>query len=214
VILAALAALAPSAAFGAACTVPGHEAPPKVAVSSSVAEPVYRQALSRHDLSRQVHPQESRDNDLGRARSDTLLTVSPRVWTFGMGGGRHCVAVESVDVTWRIETVTVDIASEYRPGSCAYQAIKEHEDEHVRLTRGAFAEHLPRLKAAAAELARDLGPAITTADGEAAAREVATRFTQTLQPVVDSYQREIGRRNAVIDTPESYAAVQRRCKQW
>lgn len=213
-VLLAFAAAAPSAALGATCTVPGHEAPARVEVSSSIAQPVYRRGLSRHELSRQADLSGNRDAELGRARSDTTVTVSPQVWLLPLGKGRNCMTVDVVDIQWRIDAAAVDIASDYPPESCPYRAIKDHEDQHVRLTRQAFEDYLPKMREAAAAAARDLAPTVTAADGEAAAQEVVDRVTLRLQPVLDAYQHEAHRLNAAIDTRESYAEVHRRCDTW
>lgn len=210
-----LAVSAASPALAAECRVPGHEAKPVVRLNATMAEPVYHHVLSKRELTSRNAALRVNQAELGLTTTESRLLIRPKVWFHQAGGGRSCVVLDSVEVDWAISSVRVDIAADYREGSCQYQVIRDHENEHVRLTRGAFEAAQPGLRGRLEQAVRELAATTTTAaTAEAAAQETLDRLQARIVPAVQAYQREAKRLNADIDTPDSYARVQARCRVW
>ena len=72
--------------------------------------------------------------------SKTTIDFSGNTWNDKTTGGECLAANISVDLEY--EPIEIFIASEFRPGSCSYNAILAHEMEHVNL----YLENLPKLK--------------------------------------------------------------------
>ncbi len=151
--------------------------------------------------------------DAGLTRTETELSVTPTVHLFKAPDGSTCVMLAGIEAGWRMVRAMVDVAAEYRPGSCEYQAVLAHENEHVQLTRRAFESHAARLEIRLRELAANVRP-FRTNDAEGAAQGMTDRMMAGARPIMDQFKAESRRANSAIDTPESYRAVSTKCRKW
>lgn len=123
--------------------------------------------------------------------------------------GRWECASPQITVTYGFSPLTVYVASEFPPGSCAYREIYEHELRHVKT----YEQHLARIEQ---ELAATLKQRFAT-DGpwRGPVGQTQSRLQQELNDRWLPYiQREIGRvdaAQALIDTPEEYARFENAC---
>lgn len=125
--------------------------------------------------------------------------------------GRECVALAGIKARFASEEVSVLFDRRYAEGSCERQAVLDHELEHVRISAETLREAEPRVRE---ELRKVAGRwAGRWVDGREAAR-IDEEIDATLARMVREVEAEAGRRNARIDTPQSYQAVQRRCRRW
>ena len=146
---------------------------------------------------------------LGLTRGTAIVKFQIRIPTFVSADGRMECASPQINVIYGFRPMTVYIAREFPPGSCAYQEIFEHELRHVRT----YQEHLSNTER---ELVATLSKRFTSRGpwrgpvGETRAR---------LQDELDSrwlpyISREISRVKTIqaeIDTPEEYARVTDSC---
>ena len=210
-----VAAALPDVARAAECAMPGHGGVPQVRLVATEVAPVRRHDRSKGELSALNPALRQGQSEAGLTSSRAGYDIRPQVWVRPLDGHTTCIAVKSVEVDWRIALLTIDIASDYPEGSCAYQAIKDHENQHVAITRAAFAR-------AAVELRRRLDDAMRAFDrpvvlpvpSAEAAQAVAVRLQRVVVAVADRYQEDSRRANATIDTPASYARVHARCRDW
>jgi hypothetical protein len=126
------------------------------------------------------------------------------------GQGR-CVALQAIDGTVRSRAVEVLIDRDYRPGSCQYRVVLEHEREHVRINAGALARLGELLAQRLRELADRWAGRWLPAGGEAGLEEELGR---ALEEATRQARGEAEERHRAIDTAEAYAAVQARCERW
>jgi hypothetical protein len=140
-------------------------------------------------------------------RTETGYTLA----TATLPDGSRCVALKGIQAKVGSGGLTVLIDRRYQPGTCQYQAILEHEQQHVRinaeaLTRtGRLLEQ--RLRAVANDWAGRWVP-------ESEAKEIAAAVNDPGADSVRVARDAADAKHARLDSPESYAAVQARCDRW
>jgi hypothetical protein len=118
-----------------------------------------------------------------------------------------CATFNKVAVTVTLHLV-VQLASELKRGSCAYQATEEHEQQHVDLERAMLPVLRERI-AAAVDSAAGLGAIGTTMEAATAALE--GDMSALIQRVRQAHAAEKARRHAVFDTKAEYNKISLRC---
>ena len=122
-------------------------------------------------------------------------------------GKAYCATFSKVAVTVTLNLV-VNLASELRRGTCANQAVEEHEQQHVDLERRTLPLEKMRVEAAVAGAARHgaSGKTIETAT-EALQQTMSDIIGDALQSVSD----EKNRKHATFDTRAEYKKLSLRC---
>ena len=125
--------------------------------------------------------------------------------------GRYCTRPE-VQVTLAYRPLTVYIAKEQPPGSCAHELTLSHEMQHVRSYERFIDELAAKLDA---ELKTLLGDGIhyfaSAAEGE---RELGDKINARAKAVIDGGMATLKQSQALIDSPEEYGridAMQSKC---
>lgn len=214
-VFVALAMLA-MAAVARAETCPPGKAAADVQIVTDLPSPSYRHELTRPRigaLSGAGHMSSDRRH-AGLTQTKTAFSVKPTLEFQRLPSGRVCASLRQVVVSWRMTQLLVDVAVEYRPGSCPYTEILRHENQHVAIAQRGFQAADQALRRQLGDMARRTQPFVIRGTPQQAAQEVAARFLATAEPVLDTYRRDTGRENAAIDTPESYRAVGARCRDW
>ncbi|MEO3430695.1 hypothetical protein AAFN88_17710 [Pelagibius sp. CAU 1746] len=112
------------------------------------------------------------------------------------------------------EPIKVYVAREYRPGSCQYKAVLAHEMKHVEVLRETLEDYRRRLRAALQQaLEKGFFP-YTGQDGELVAARLRRYFEVPYRKALTEAERERDRRNAALDTPESYRRTRAACRSW
>ncbi|HSV28630.1 MAG TPA: hypothetical protein VLL76_03700 [Candidatus Omnitrophota bacterium] len=200
----------------AQCPAPGMAKTAPVTFKTELAEPVYRNDRKRDELTTSSAdalgtPEVQKS---GLTRVQFRFEVVPSFQWVALPDGRTCMALKEVQATWRMTDLVVDVAAEYRPGTCQYREVRAHEDQHVRFNRDTFLEHAPRMEARLKTVAHDMRPTITDLDPERTMQAMAERLSHAAGEVQASFEAAIAARHATIDTAESYKAVSRRCDKW
>ena len=212
-LLAVLAVL-PGAARAAACP---SGAQPEIRMNTALPSPNIRHVLRRSQigaLGGHGHMTSDRSH-AGLTQAKTKFLVRPTLAFSRMADGGICATLKSVEVTWRMEQFQVDVAADYRRDSCPYREILRHENQHVDIFQRAFIAAERALRRDLSDLARRTTPfRVRGGDMQRAAEEVSRNFMAAARPSLETYNRDAGRENGAIDTPESYRAVAARCRDW
>lgn len=124
---------------------------------------------------------------------------------------RKCVALRSIEARLGYTDLTVLIDRRYRQGGCEYNAVLDHEMQHVRINKDA-------VRGAEDAFRRELDKVAARWEGRWVSPGEAKRIDSDLSALVSDtlgrVRTEAKRRNARLDTPASYAAVQKRCTDW
>ena len=131
-------------------------------------------------------------------------------------GNLLCASLESINLRMGYEDLTVYIDKKYSPTSCEYKVIKEHEKYHVAVAQQAAIFFKPDIEKKIQESLKKIKPQIVRTESEKK-RVVKAQFDQVvsdLRPLIDHINRVVVQKNKQIDTPESYAATRKLCKNW
>ncbi len=146
---------------------------------------------------------------LGLTRGKAVVKFESRTAAVVDRSGQWECASPQISVTYGFSPMTVYVAKEFLPGSCAYQAILAHELQHVKI----YQEHLSSIEKGLTDtLSRRFvtggpwrGPV-----GQTSARlqrEVEERWLPYIKREID----RVDAAQAMIDTPEEYARVVASC---
>ena len=111
------------------------------------------------------------------------------------------------------DKLKVYIARKYRPGSCNYRSILDHENRHVSVFRNTLVKYAPRVERRLKRFAASLGPVVATS-ADQAAKILQQKLQRELKPLIREMDREMDFRNAKLDSPQNYRREQARCSQW
>lgn len=137
------------------------------------------------------------------------LTKSVRQVSYQIAGvsGNGCYAPTRVEIVLGVgDPVEVLIADRYAPGTCQYQAVLEHEMQHVDILRRGRQIYGERYRAMV------MGAALQGPFPDE--RSAQSRIAGMIDVVGDEMTRALYQANASIDTAESYLANQARCPSW
>lgn len=146
---------------------------------------------------------------LGLTRGLASATATARTPTFVDKLNRWECGSPQITVRYGFSPITVYVASEFPPGSCAHREIYEHEMRHVRT----YQEHIASIEKLLGELLNDRFA--TDAPWRAQAGELTPRLQRELdQRWLPMVRREIRRGDAMqalIDSDEEYQRVANAC---
>ena len=135
-----------------------------------------------------------------------------------LGGGARCAWIDrlTVDLTPEFGKIEVFVPSDYPEESCEYQQILQHELQHDETHRDVLAQAADDMRRALAKA--DYLPArgtpLAVADRPEAERRIEAMVDKITKPVFSGFQKTLKERQAVIDLPENYRWVTRRCSNW
>lgn len=213
-----LIALSGFAALSDGAAAAGCEATPgaasfEVDVNVDVGEPEIYNQLSKAQLgSSNFHGK--RAQILGTTQSGLELRWSinyqVREWR-----NVYCFWVANAEVEISYQTLDVNIASEYEPGSCQYEAILDHEYEHVEVAQEIMSPYSQRIRQALTSLSIPTSHLPSVANSPEIARaEVEEVFRRILSPVRDEMAQLLSERQAEVDTLDNYRRTWRSCREW
>ncbi len=144
-------------------------------------------------------------------RYDAKIALAPRFF-----GGPRCAWIDHLSVDITPKNSEIIVPREYPEDSCQYEQILAHERTHEDTTRDALAEAADELRRALRKTdwlpAR--GTPISVADRAQAEKRIEAMIDRAAKPVYDAYLARLKERQAVIDLPENYRWVSRRCPTW
>lgn len=146
---------------------------------------------------------------LGLTRGNASVRMTMKLSLTVDGRRRWACATPQLTVDFGFRPLTVYVAREFAPGSCAYQQIHEHEQRHVR----AYQEHARAIEAEIAAALRERFAAPCPWYG--AADELPARLQREIDerwlPYVKRRLGEVESAQREIDSAEEYARVAASC---
>lgn len=185
----------------------------EVSVNIDVGEPRVSNNLSKAQLGRSnMHGRKGQILGTTKSGLELRWTISYQLRKWKK---QYCFWVASADVDISYHQLDVTIASEYEPGSCEYEAVLDHEYEHVEVAQEILRPYAKQIYVALTSLAIPTAhlPSVAYSSEDARA-EVEAVFKSTLHPVRDKINRALEVNQAVVDTKENYRRTWRRCKNW
>lgn len=212
-----LALLLPGDAQAQPC--PRLKQAPKVTVKAAPGELQLDRTLDDQGLKSLVQKLE---HNMHLTRGQPLgLTIGPLGARYRTGirtakrqHGGYCVWLTRAEVTVGYETLQVFVDQKYEKGSCEYDAIMEHEMQHVAINRETLKAYMPRFRDTVVKAAR-YKPSMHILGVPRQAKDAYLLYLKRrLDPILRALEAERRRKNANIDTPESYQDIQSRCENW
>ena len=124
--------------------------------------------------------------------------------------GGHCVYLTSLDVDFGWRRMQVYVASEFASGSCEYNSMLYHENQHVAVNNGAVREYAPRFRAEIERILRVQQPAFA-ANPDNGMRTALKTVDSAMAVVFDQFQDTMAACNAPLDSASNYAATAELC---
>lgn len=150
---------------------------------------------------------------VGLTLTELKYAMKVRVEAVTSGQSRYCARLTEVSADIGFENMDVFVADKFKPGSCAFRSINDHELTHVAVFRETLDVYHPRMLRRLERTARSLGP-VRASSPDAAARILQSKLRAAIDPLFAEMNRTMDRNNARLDTPERYRAEQSRCTDW
>jgi hypothetical protein len=127
-------------------------------------------------------------------------------------GNGYCAQLRAAHVEIGLKQLDVIVDRRFPAHSCERDAIIDHESQHVDVFREAVRYYLPTIERTLA--AASLPPTVHVAERGAARDAYLGPITDALKPIFEAINGRARDGNTRLDSPESYAAVFRRCDHW
>lgn len=131
----------------------------------------------------------------------------------GLPDGTWCLWPRATVADLGYTDTTVYVARDYAAGTCAFEAVLAHEEEHVAINTAVVDDHAPRLRNVLATLTRQGFPLVGSNPDVLRGRAQAMLdhgFRNALTPLLT----DRSHRNAAIDSEHSYRALNAQCARW
>ncbi len=190
----------------------------RVQITTNPGNVKYITTLSRSDFI-QGKKYKVSPNTLGLTVADLSISIAGKAQPkIERQGKQICVSLDALafKMGYEKDGLKVYIDKKYKPGSCEYEVIREHENHHVAVAQQAMLFFRPDIEAKIHEIISNLRPQIVTSEKditkviEKQTKQVITE----LEPLLRHINQTIAKKQAQIDTPESYEKTQALCKNW
>ena len=192
---------------------------PNVTLRIEPGKIVISNRYSRNQISRLPDRQssplglESHWQHVGLALAERQFSMQVKVHAKRIGGNRYCGQLSRVDARLGYDKLKVYIARKYRPGSCHYRSILNHENRHISVFTTTLVKFAPRIDRRLKRVATNLGPVVARS-ADQTAKVLQQKLQRELKPLFHEMDREIHFRNAKLDTPQNYKKEQAACTNW
>ena len=197
---------------------PAPDSKIKIIVKNTPAKIIYKNSHSQNDLARM---QRTRGRHLSRGtwkiagltQTDFKYSIKTTAKFKKTARGRFCAYPVSHELSIGYADFLVYIDRRYRPGSCEYRAILEHENAHVAIYKSYLTRYLPYIKKQVRASALKVHP-IVVSTPDLGTKYIQEQVQRLIRPLILKLNREADQSNSRIDTPKSYRAVQLLCDNW
>lgn len=152
------------------------------------------------------------EKTLGLTSYQLGFAMSGKTYAVPSRGG-YCVYLSEVIAEYGYRNHDVFVASEFAPGSCEYNAILDHENQHVAINRTAVKGAGPQLRQELERQLEALKPKFTR-DPQLGTDRALSEVYVVMNKVIDAAGAAQASRNAAIDTQYNYGAIGDLCKNW
>ena len=127
-----------------------------------------------------------------------------------------CVSLKEINFQIGYDDILVYIHKDYKPGSCQYRVVKEHENYHVNVHRQAMSFFKSDIETALRKAVAKLKPerVQSAAQAQYVIDKQFAQIQKEIAPLLDHINKKIREKNAAIDTPQSYKKTSKLCKKW
>jgi hypothetical protein len=126
--------------------------------------------------------------------------------------GQACIYVNKIQLTVT-SAPNVWVANDFPPGTCMYNAVKDHELKHVHAEQATLATHTGRMKTALENVGKYrtvFGPG-TEADVNARYNQLFSEINQVVKNESDVFSLDEARAQQAIDTLAEYNRISNLC---
>lgn len=129
-------------------------------------------------------------------------------------GGGSCVWVTKAVVNFGFfEPAGVYVSNKYKPGSCEFETIRGHENQHVGIHLNTRTKHVPLMRARVEQALAKIMP-VKASDPSAALRTIQAAMSEAVDDGIRAFQVETGQLNGMLDSTDSYLKLQSQCSNW
>ncbi len=131
-------------------------------------------------------------------------------------GATACAGLAKVNVTIGYDELIVYIDKKYKPDSCEYKVIKDHENYHVAVSQQAMDFYKKDIEKTIRKSVDKLSvrPVRSQAEANRVVEEQHRQVMDDLQALLARMNQKIAEKNYLIDTPESYRETSKKCRNW
>ncbi len=190
----------------------------KISLDFDPGRIVYDDTISRRQLARmsKLTPNSDRHkNNATMGMTNVHYTTEFKGQAQGAtrGPNRACARLKSVSMRVVIRELKIFILGDYAPGSCQYDTILAHEHQHAEIARTTLRDNLVKIRRRLRFEVDRLGE-VRDISVKRAFDTAFNRLRVRMKPVLDDMGRDLKRANAALDSPESYAQFNARCRSW
>ena len=171
---------------------------------------VSRRRLARLSKTKSTSNRQFRQYTMGLTQIEYGSEYRIETQGVALGRNRICARLKSVSMKVIIQTLKIYILRDFAPGSCEYDAILAHEHIHADNAQLTYQRNLPNIRRKLHREVERLG-AVRDISHDRATKTLLRRLQLRMKPIMDRIEREMKRKNAAIDTPESYLRFNDRC---
>ncbi len=186
----------------------------RVSITTNPGNVRYITTRSKHDF---IHsaPTPVSPNTLGLTISH-MTVKGDAIPNVEIEDGKMCVSLGTLNIKMENDELTVFIDKKYKPSSCEYQVIKNHENYHVAVAQQAMTFFKPDVEAQIHKSLKKIKPKIVqnATERDRVLKEQFNQVMNDLKPLIDHINKKTAEKNYQIDTPESYARTRALCKNW
>lgn len=190
-------------------------AKPTVAIVHGIPKPTLDNTLSQPELQALAPPARhgGRTQGLYRARIEIGYTAQTRITDLRKEPASPvCVSLASVEVRVSLRERRIYVAREWKPGTCAYTAILDHERKHQAVDEELVRRYEPRIRQAIESAVAKAGPlAVLATQREEAQDRLAKAMEAAVAQVFNELSEEQKDRQADVDAGLEYARVTDSC---
>ena len=127
-----------------------------------------------------------------------------------------CLGLKKLKITLSFPEINVYIDKKYRPGTCQYRVIREHENYHVRVHQEGLKFFAKKIKEGFTVAANKILP-IQLSDpqeGKTAFESMIQTIQNDVSPLLNYVEKRMEEENLVIDTKTSYENEAKKCPSW
>lgn len=129
-------------------------------------------------------------------------------------GAQTCVWVTKAVVNFGFfEPAGVYISNKYKPGSCEFETIRGHENQHVGIHLNTRSKHVPMMREKVADALAKIMP-VKASDPSEALRKIQAAMSEAVDDSIRDFQVETGQLNGMLDSTDSYLKLQSKCSNW
>ena len=128
-------------------------------------------------------------------------------------GKQHCVNITKVNATFGHKALEVFIPREYSPGTCQYNTVMRHENEHVRVNREGVRKYAKLLRKELEKAVYRYNPK-QTRNTKTAQENARKALGGAMRRVNKRFQKDIAKKHAVIDKSGGPYDASGACRKW